>query len=206
MSDLSKAIGADVSRETKDRLNTYLELLRTWNPKINLVSPSTLDAAWERHILDSAQIFGHAPKSVETWVDLGSGGGFPGLVIAILAAEKAPDMAITLIESDARKSTFLRTVIRETGTAAKVLTQRIEVAPPQNAQVVSARALAPLPLLLDYVRRHIAPDGTALLQKGASWKNEMSRAQESWKFRATPHKSITDPNSVILEIGEIAHV
>lgn len=112
----------DVSRETSDRLRLLADLLQKWNPKINLVSRSTLETLWDRHILDSAQIFDLVLHPVDHWVDIGSGGGFPGLVVAILAAEKDPAQKTTLIESDQRKCAFLRTVLRETGVSATVLT------------------------------------------------------------------------------------
>ena len=109
-----------VSRETMDRLNTYSELLKKWNPKINLVSRFTLDDLWSRHMLDSAQIFSLADNKPDHWIDLGSGGGFPGLVIAILAKELMPNLTVTLVESDQRKCAFLRTVSRETNLKTKV--------------------------------------------------------------------------------------
>ncbi|MFZ7091003.1 16S rRNA (guanine(527)-N(7))-methyltransferase RsmG [Primorskyibacter sp. 2E233] len=204
--DLHTAIGVNVSRETQSRLENYLELLQVWNKKINIVSPATLREAWLRHIIDSAQVFRHAHCENGTWVDLGSGGGFPGMVIAILAAELKPQLEVVLVESDARKATFLRTVARKTMVKAIVITDRIERTKPLDAQLVSARALAPLPLLLGYVARHLSADGSAYLLKGANWESELTAAQELWNFQSTPHKSITDPNSVILEIGELKHV
>jgi 16S rRNA (guanine527-N7)-methyltransferase len=189
----------DVSRETSERLTKYATLLEKWNAKINLVSRATLTELWTRHILDSAQLFEMtAPKP--HWVDLGSGGGFPGLVIACLAAEKAPDMRTTLIESDQRKTVFLRTVIRETGVAAEVIAERVEKALPQEADILSARALTNLAGLLGYAERHLKPGGTALFPKGVRWENEVAEAQLSWSFDYDPIKSRTDPGAVILRI------
>lgn len=196
----------DVSRETRERLEAYLELLKQWNPKINLVAPGTLAQAWQRHIIDSAQIYRHMPSDANTWTDLGSGGGFPGLVVAILAQEKHPDLVLTLVESDARKSAFLRAVARTTAVKVTVKTERIETIPALSQDVVSARALAPLPLLLGYVHQHLAPGGMALLMKGASWKKELADAEATWRFSCVPHKSETDPNAVILEVGDLEHV
>ena len=196
----------DVSRETKAHLITYLELLEKWNRRINLVARSTLADAWTRHFVDSAQLFDLRPKEAQTWADLGSGGGFPGLVIAILAAEHAPSMAIHLVESDTRKCAFLRSVLRETGVKAYLHNVRIETLPPLGADVVSARALAPLPDLLGFAARHLAPGGVALFPKGADWKKEVEDARKRWKFSCEPHKSITDPKAVLLEIGGLAHV
>ena len=115
-----------VSRETIDRLSIYANLLEKWNPRINLVSRSTLDDLWSRHIVDSAQLFELAPVTAKHWVDLGSGGGFPGLVIAILAKELRPELEVVLVESDQRKCAFLRTVSRETNCGAVVHSKRVE--------------------------------------------------------------------------------
>ena len=137
----------DVSRETFARLETYVGLIQKWNPRINLVSRNSLDDLWIRHIEDSLQVARAIPMP-DRWVDLGSGGGLPGLVAAILAAEESPDTRFTLIESDQRKSVFLRTVARECDLNVQVISDRIEKAKPQKADVLSARALADLTTLL----------------------------------------------------------
>ena len=196
----------DVSRETLDRLEIYAELLRKWNPRINLVAKSTLDDLWSRHMIDSAQVFGLADHPVDHWVDLGSGGGFPGLVVAIMAMEHGSPKKVTLVESDVRKSAFLRTVIRETGAPANVLTSRIEVTEPLNADVLSARALADLPALLEFAERHLSPHGTAIFHKGASWKKELSAAQEKWKFDHRVATSTTEEGPVVLSIAGVTRV
>jgi len=198
--------GLDVSRETYDRLKTYEALLRKWNPAINLVSRKTLDQAWTRHFVDSAQIFSFAPGNARHWADLGSGGGFPGMVIAILAAEKRPQMRVTLVESDQRKATFLRSVARETGIAAEVIARRIEEVPPLGADVLSARALAPLTQLLGFAERHLCPGGIALFPKGAGHRAELDEALETWRFDVQKTPSRTEPGAVILRIGGIARV
>jgi 16S rRNA (guanine527-N7)-methyltransferase len=196
----------DVSRETTERLSRFADLLRKWNPSINLVSRTTLDSLETRHILDSAQLFDFKPAGARHWVDLGSGGGFPGLVIAILAAELAPTLRVTLIESDRRKATFLRTVARELDLKeVRVLAERIETVPPQDADVVSARALAPLPDLLAYAERHLAPGGIALFPKGAR-HDEVDDGLASWRFEVQKFPSRTDPKAVILKLGAIARV
>lgn len=192
---------ADVSRETFEMLDTYAKLLKSWNPRINLVSKSTLDALWMRHFLDSVQVFRRIGQ-VDHWVDLGSGGGFPGAVVAILAGA---DQRTTLIEADQRKAAFLRTVARET-VGFKVIAARIEEAEPQNADIVSARALAPLPLLLTYVHRHLAPGGRAILPKGRKAQEEVTEALEHWRFDCETYPSETDPNAVVLTLGEIKRV
>lgn len=196
----------DVSRETLERLEVYADLLRRWTARINLVSKSTLDHIWERHFLDSAQLLPLAPAVARRWTDLGSGGGFPGLVIAILAAEMHPDLRVTLIESDRRKAEFLRTVGRETSTSVEVVAGRAEEVPGTTADVVSARALAPLKALLPLVERHLAPGGIALLPKGAGHRQERDEALETWAFDCENIPSRTDPGAVILKVGDIRRV
>lgn len=206
MSDGPAAFAAacDVSRETLDRLRTYAGLLEKWNPRINLVSRATLGSLWTRHFLDSAQLLDLAPAGAGHWCDLGSGGGFPGLVIAILGGDRRPGLRVTLIEADRRKAAFLRTVARETGTAATILDARIEAAPAQAADVVSARALAPLAPLLSLADRHLAPGGSALFPKGARYREELREALELWTFRCENLRSQTDPDAVILRISELS--
>lgn len=196
----------DVSRETMERLEILAALLEKWNKRINLVSKSTITNLWARHILDSAQVVRIAPYNIPHWVDIGSGGGFPGLVIAILAAETGSPQRLTMIEADQRKCAFLRTVLRETDVNAKVISQRIEEAPRQQAQVLSARALADLTTLLSYSDRHLCDGGHAILLKGATWKKEIAEARKSWSFTQEVIQSITEPNAVVLKLGEIGRV
>ena len=196
----------DVSRETLSKLESYVALLRKWNPKINLVSPDTLDQAWDRHIVDSAQLVDLMPRNAKTWVDIGSGGGFPGMIVAVILNETAPACDVTLIESDQRKSAFLRAVNRDLDLGVKVETKRIEDVTPLAADVVSARALAPLNKLLGYASRHVRTGGVALLPKGRSWKKEIPTAQSQWNFSFETHKSATAPDAVVLEIRDIVHV
>lgn len=194
-----------VSRETHARLDTYEALLRKWNPKINLVAPSTLDDLWTRHFTDSAQLWELRPKGAKTWLDLGSGAGFPGLVIAILAAELEPELTVTLVESDARKATFMRTVTQSTGILVKVLTTRIETLSPSRWDVISARGLAPLPRLLALIQPNFSPSTTALLPKGATAENELAEALAFWRFSVQKVPSRTDPRGLILKIGDLSH-
>ena len=201
-SDLS---GLDVSRETFDRLSTYVQLLRKWNPAINLVSKTTLDDAWARHIVDSSQVFFAAPQ-FDKWADIGTGGGFPGLVVGILSYAQNPDSEITLIEADRRKSSFLRNVSRETDLNVKIVTERIEMAPEENVDVLSARALAPLDKLLEFTMRHRKPDGVSLFPKGIRFQEELDAAKKKWNFDYEVIQSRVDSNSVILKIGKVTHV
>lgn len=197
--------GLDVSRETLQRLETFEQVIQKWNPKINLVSKSSLEHLWMRHIADSIQVF-RCADPVGHWVDIGSGGGFPGLIVAILAADEAPDMKVTLIESDQRKSAFLRTAARECAVKTTVLTERIEKTEPQEADILSARALADLSTLLEFSERHLSSEGVALFPKGESWKKEVDNARQQWQFVAEQVKSLTEQEAVILKIREVARV
>lgn len=202
--ELAALRGRPVSRETIARLTRFVALLGKWNPKINLVSAATLPEVWTRHILDSLQVYDLAGVADGHWVDLGTGGGFPGLVAAIVATEEAPDLRVTLVESDQRKAAFLATVLRETGVAADLRAERIEAVPPLAATILSARALAPLDRLLHHAARHLAPGGRALFPKGQSHAEEIAEALASWRFRVQKHPSRTDSQAVILEIGDIS--
>lgn len=193
----------DVSRETEARLQAYQALVEKWNRHINLVSPSTLPDFRNRHVLDCLQISKHL-EEVTSWTDIGSGGGLPGIVLAILFAPR--DVPFVMIESDQRKAAFLRTAVRELFLInVRVLAERIEEAKPQKSSNVSARALAPLAELLPLVQRHLAPDGTAWLMKGKSWKRECEEAKKNWHFNVTPLTSITDPEAAILKVTGVSH-
>lgn len=209
MSDDGRAAFADhtnVSRETLARLDTYADLLVRWTRKINLVSASSLSSLWTRHFLDSAQLMSLAPEDSKTWADLGSGGGFPGAVVAVLAMESRPGLRVTLVEADQRKAAFLRTVLRETGAPGTVIPERIEKVAPLKADVVSARALAPLNDLLGYAKRHLGKNGRALFLKGEKGADELTEALEHWRFHCETYTSKTDAEAVILSIGDIQRV
>jgi 16S rRNA (guanine527-N7)-methyltransferase len=195
-----------VSRETIDRLKAVELLLAKWNPAINLVSKASLSDTWVRHVLDSAQLYRLAPGLINHWVDLGSGGGFPGLIVAIIAAELDPRRRITLVESDQRKATFLRQAAQSVDLSVTVIADRIERIPPLNADVLSARALAALPELCGFADRHLAQDGLALFPKGATYKDEIAQAGRFWRFDLTVHPSETDSSAVILSLKAIEHV
>lgn len=203
---MTRAPDLDVSRETFDRLEHFAALLKKWNQRINLVSKSTLDNLWQRHVLDSAQLYSLVQHPIGHWVDLGSGGGFPGLVIALMAMENGSPFKVTLVESDMRKSAFLRTVIRETGAPAHVLNGRAEDIDPLGADVVSARALSELSNLIGLADRHLIPEGTAIFPKGETWQKELSKAQSKWNFSYQVDKSKTEDGPVILSITGVSSV
>lgn len=195
----------NVSRETTERLRELAALAEKWNKTINLVSKVSVASLWDRHILDSAQLFPYA-SDFDHWVDVGSGGGFPGLVVASIAKEKSPSSRFTLIESDQRKCVFLTNAARVLDLNVVVFAERIDEVEPQNGDVFSARALAQLPTLLGYASRHMAPDGIALLPKGENYALELAEAKQRWHFSEEIHTSATEPNAVILAIRDIVHV
>jgi 16S rRNA (guanine527-N7)-methyltransferase len=188
-----------VSRETLVRLETMVETLLRWQKAINLVGRATLDDVWTRHILDSAQLTPLIPETAKSLADLGSGAGFPGLVLAALR----PELDVTLIESDARKSAYLGEAARKMGLPKqpRIVVSRIEAAPPAQADIVTARALAPLGQLLAWADRHRANPAICLFHKGKDWRAELTGAMKDWEIEFTPQPSVTDRDAVILRIG-----
>lgn len=195
--------GVSVSRETMANLQAFSDLVRRWTPAINLVGKATLPDLWDRHIVDSAQIFTLRPPAARTWADLGSGGGFPGLVIAILARDCSPELRVTLVEADLRKATFLRQAAQSLGLEVDVRSQRIETLPSLKADVVSARALAPLAELLSYADRLLAKDGLAVFPKGARHADELAAARREWDFDVDTRPSLSEGEAAILVIRNI---
>ena len=214
-----------VSRETIERLKTYDSVLRTWQRTINLVAPSTLDEVWHRHFADSAQLLGLAlaardagpapdsaskspQKGEKRWLDLGSGGGFPGLVLAILLAERDPAVRVTLVESDSRKAAFLGEVARKTGVAVEIRAERSEKYATQDKsqirEVITARALAPLPKLLGLVLPYFSPRTVALFPKGRDVDSEIGEAQRMFGFDAELAPSMTDPDARVVMVRNLA--
>ena len=196
----------DVSRETLQRLEIYSDLLIRWNKRINLVAPQSIEQLWGRHFLDSAQIFGMIPVNTRLCADFGSGGGFPGLVAAILGAELTPHTSFSMVEADQRKSVFLKTVVRETGIKASVFAGRIEELPKLNADVITARALAPLSKLLAYAEVHGQASTRCIFLKGERHRREIDEALENWSFDCKTYPSKTDADAVILVVGDIKRV
>ena len=194
-----------VSRGTMARLEALVLMLIKWNGAINLISKSSESGIWSRHIVDSAQVFEYGIDA-DTWADLGSGGGFPGLVIAILAAQIKPSLQVTLVESDQRKAAFLRQAVQALSLSANVIADRIEVIKSLQADVVSARALAPLSMLCSFADRHLAPRGKGIFLKGRNATAEIAAAREDWTFMLDTHQSLTDPMSAVLVVSGLSHV
>lgn len=176
-------------------LERYVALLRKWQPAINLVGKRTLDDVWRRHMLDSAQLARLAPKSAggRRWIDLGSGAGFPGMVLAIMGVG-----AVHLAESDQRKAAFLSTVAHETGAKAVIRLARIEEMRPEIFEVVTARALAPLTELLRLAQHFVGENTVCLFPKGQDIDAELTEAAKCWKFNHELVPSETDPRGTIV--------
>ena len=195
-----KTLGVDVSRETLSRLETYAALLVKWQAKINLVGPATLPDLWRRHFLDSAQLLPLLPPAPGTLVDLGSGAGFPGLVLALMT-----EWRVHLIDSDQRKCALLRQVALDTGVNTRVAihAQRFEDVPGYKAAIVTARACAPLDALLGHAVPFLGENGRCLFLKGAQVEEELTAAEANWNMQVTRRPSLTDPAGVILVIDHL---
>ena len=191
-------IGQDVSRETLSALETYAALLTKWQVRINLVAKDSLSDLWRRHFLDSAQLVPLLPPGETPITDLGSGAGFPGLVLAILTGRE-----VHLVDSDQRKGAFLMEAARLTGAKARVHTTRIEAANAWPAEIVTARALASLAQLLDWAEPFVTSSTTCLFLKGAKAEEELTEATRFWTMATERHPSLTDSGGVILKIIQL---
>ncbi len=187
-----------VSRETMQRLTVFAELLGRWNTRINLVGRSEISNLWPRHIADALQLSVLIPRGTARAIDLGSGAGFPGLVLAI-----ATDLPFDLIEADHRKAAFLREAARVTKAPVTVHAARIEAVNLPPAPLVTARALAPLSALLEYSHRLISPGGVALFPKGLGADRELTEAEVTWNMRVERFRSQTDMEGTIFKLSEV---
>lgn len=185
-----------------DEFHAWKALLERWNERINLVSRTAMGDFWTRHALDSWQLWPLVPQEAETFIDLGSGAGFPGIALAI-GCKRAGRGQVTLVESAGKKANFLRTVVRELDLPAKVWADRAEKIPPQSFDLISARAFAPLPRLFSYAQPFWGEGTKALLLKGATAPMELTEAQESWTYEVKEFPSQSDPEGVILQISDL---
>ena len=193
------------SEKTLQNLKKYEILLQKWQKHINLVSTQTLSEAWKRHFEDSAQLWEHIPEGAETLLDLGSGAGFPGLVLAIMAAEERPSLTVHLVESDARKCVFMAEVARACGVSVQIHEERIEQLSPFKADVITARALKDVTALLSYCRPFVMQETTALFLKGKKAKEEWKTAQNDVSAQAVFIPSKTDNGGFILKLTQIKY-
>ena len=187
-----------VSRETLARLEAYAELLTRWSRRINLIGRDTLADLWQRHMLDSAQLLPLVPDGAQSLIDLGSGAGFPGLVLAILSVH-----GVELVEADSRKAAFLREAARISEADVAIRACRIAAVPRHAVDVITARALAPLDRLLDLAWPFIAPATICLFLKGERAEQELTAARKRWTMSMSMQPSIADPRGVVLHLSEI---
>lgn len=192
-----------VSRETLARLKAYADVLADWNSRHNLVSARSLEDVWRRHMWDSAQLVPYIPASATTLVDLGSGAGFPGLVLAEMLRGR---VSVVLYEATRKKAEFLEAAAQRMGLNVGIRNVRIEVGRHEPADVITARALASLDTLLGYAQQFAARHTVCLFLKGQSVASELTQARKSWRMKVSQHQSATDPSGVILEIRELGHV
>jgi 16S rRNA (guanine527-N7)-methyltransferase len=188
-----------VSRETLARLEAYAELLIRWSARINLVGRDTLPDLWRRHILDSAQLRRLIPNSAKSLIDLGSGAGLPGLVLALLGVP-----GVELVEADSRKAAFLREAARITAAAVSIRPCRIQAVSPHPVNVVTARACAPLARLLGLAAPFLAPDTVCLFPKGERYNEELTLARKAWTMNVSVEQSLSDRRGVILRLQQVA--
>jgi len=200
--DLQDQFG--LSLRVMENLCRYEGMLQKWQRKINLVGPKTLDDFWRRHILDSLQIIKHIPETAKILVDLGSGAGLPGIILAI-AADQKTDFNVHLVESDQRKAVFLREVNRETNAGVTVHCQRIENIENLNADVITARALAPLENLLKLSQHIQHKASTMLFLKGENYQQELTQADKSWTMNVSEIPSLSGGSGCLLKIKECVH-
>ena len=202
MTRQEKLTSLSVSRETTAQLNEFVALVKKWNPVINLIAKGSISNIWSRHIEDSAQIIALAKLS-DCWIDIGSGGGFPGIVVAICLKEISPSTCVILVESDLRKATFLRQAAATLELNCEIHSFRVESLTLARAATVSARALAALPKLLEYAETLVETDGVCLFMKGQSHQDELVAAQKSWSFEHDIVPSQTDIHAAVLKIRNI---
>ena len=200
--DLRRLAGP-VSRETFERLEAFEVVFRRWSARMNLVAPSTLKDLWSRHILDSAQLLPIGGEA-QRWADIGSGGGFPGAIIAILLEER-PGASVLLIESNGKKAAFLRSALSELAPRARIMARRAEsiVAEEPAPEIVTARAVASLSDLLELTEPWIGADTRALFHKGRDYRAELKLAGDTWNLDLVEHPSAVDEQSVILDIRRV---
>jgi len=193
------AARTDVSRETLARLKAYADLLVDWNARHNLVARSTLPDLWRRHFWDSAQLTPLIPDTSRSLADLGSGAGFPGLVLAAMR----PELAVTLHEATTKKCDFLEAAADRMGLSVTIQNARLEDLPRQSFDVVTARALAPLPQLLRYAQNFVGLNGVCLFLKGQNVGVELTEAHKYWNIKVSQVPSQTDPSAAIVIVREM---
>jgi len=195
-----------VSRETFEMLKTYQSLLSEWQKRFNLVSNSSLSNAWERHFIDSVQLWKHIPSDTKNLLDFGSGAGFPGMVLAVVAKEKTPYLKVGLVESIAKKTLFLKEVANRLNIDVRIINERIENIPEQKVDVVTSRAMTSLNNLLGYAYRFCKPNTVCIFPKGKKYREELAEAHKHWKFKCQIESSEISEEGKILIISNLSKI
>ncbi len=197
----------DVSRETIQKMKDFAELLRDWNTKMNLVSKNSMENVWERHIFDSLQLADYLPKNTEYLVDIGSGAGFPGVVLAIYMQEKIPAAKVTLVESITKKTVYLNDACSKLDLKnVKIENNRVENIVFKHVDVITARAVASLDVLFGYASKIVGNDTKMLFLKGRSYTEEENTAKQKWRYTAITHPNKYDDSGVVMEIHKLRKV
>ena len=193
----------NVSRETLNGFYEYDTLMSKWNEKINLVSKNTLVDIWERHFLDSGQIIKHVEVSGKRWVDVGSGAGFPGLVVALLLRDRKIDCDLVLVEKNPKKGFFLKEVIRKLNLSVEVVNDNIDTLEPLNADILTARAFSELNNLIEIAFRHRKKEGICLFLKGENYRIELDKTLNYWFFDYDMVDSLSSSSGKIIRVKKI---
>ncbi len=193
----------NVSHETFNQLKTYQSLLNEWQEKFNLVSRSSLEDAWNRHFLDSAQLINFIPEGAKTLVDFGSGAGFPAMVLAVMAKEKTPYLKVTMVESIKKKTVYLNEVSVKTNTCVNIINDRIENIAPQKFDVITSRAMTALSELLKYALPFCGTKTICIFPKGKNYAAELTEAHKHWRFNCRIEASKISAEGKILIITNI---
>lgn len=196
----------DVSRETFLKLKLYETLLKEWQQKFNLVSNSSIEDAWNRHFEDSVQLFKYVPENAKLMYDFGSGAGFPGMVLAIMANEKTPYLKIKLIESIGKKTLYLNEVKNKTNTNVEIINDRIENLKAEKADVITSRAMASLTQLLEYTKKFCTTKTVCIFPKGKKFQDEIDEARKKFKFDCRIHDSEVSSEGKVLVISNISKI
>lgn len=195
-----------VSRETYNNLKSYQSLLTEWQEKFNLVSNNSLNDAWERHFVDSVQLWKFIPETTRNILDFGSGAGFPGMVLAVVGKEKTPYLKVSLVESISKKTLYLKEVADKLGVNVEIINDRIENIPAQKADVITSRAMTSLNGLLGYAYRFCKPDTICIFPKGKKYAEELAEAHRHWKFKCRIEPSEISEEGRILIVSNLSKI
>ena len=196
----------NVSHDTCKLFEIYYHTLLFWNQKFNLVSRKSIDMSWERHFLDSAQLWFFLPKKAKLWLDFGSGAGFPGLVIGVISKELKPNLKVVLVEKNKKKANFLNDIVNKIGLNVEIFSRDVKSIEPQRADVISSRAFGNLDQLLKISYLHKNKNTISLFPKGVNFLKEIESSKKNWNYDLEKIRNIIDYKSYILKIRNITFV